>query len=69
MTISQRWICLSLLMLACTGTGCMQTRYAESNSLLNAHSGECPCGSHHQATFRERRWSGLWFSQPAYVEP
>lgn len=68
MTITQRMICLSLLVWTATLTGCMHTRYAESSSLLSAQSGGCPCCSHN-STYRERRWSGFWLRQPAEVQP
>ncbi len=49
-------------------TGCMHTRYAESNNFWNAGGG-CSCGSEHHAMQRERRRSGLWFGQPDQVRP
>jgi hypothetical protein len=64
----RRLMTLGLLFGALTATGCLHTRYAESSSLLHIHAGDCPCRAH-DSTYRERRWSGLWFGQPDGARP
>jgi hypothetical protein len=53
-------------------SGCMHTRYAESNHYWNlggnGHGG-CSCGSDHHTMQKERRWDGFWFGQPDQVRP
>lgn len=59
---------LLLLVYVTTALGCMRTNYVETSSCTSCGGGSL-AGAGSSSTYKERSWTGLWFGQPANVQP
>lgn len=64
----QRFATLVLLLYVTMTSGCMRTQYVETSSCTSCGGG-CVSGAGNSSTYKERSWCGLWFGQPANVQP